>query len=194
MNSPEPLGMARGTIELREWDPRWPELFRTLELELRALLGDRVLDIHHVGSTSVVGLVAKPILDVLVAVPELEASIALFPDLAQLGFEVGPGDDLPDRHYFRKGTDRARTHHLSLAEPGSQCFLNQTIFRDALRENPELAASYGSLKRELAHRHPTDSLAYLNGKTEFVIQVLGDRGGLVADDGYPRHNLGYRNR
>lgn len=190
----EPLGMMRGTVELRAWDPRWPSVFDALADELRATLGDRVLDILHVGSTSVPGLVAKPILDVLVTVPDLPASFSLVPDLARMGFELGPGDDLPDRHYFRRGHGRIRTHHLSLTEPGSQCYLNQTIFRNALRGSDELAARYAELKLGLSKRHRSDHLAYLNGKTEFVIGVLRERDGLVADPDYPRHNLGHSSK
>ena len=113
-------------------------------------------------------------------------------EIHRLGFMLGPDDNLPDRHYFRKGGDRVRTHHLSLAESGSQCYLNQTVFRDALRDNPELADRYSKLKRDLADAHRTDHLAYLNGKTDFVITILRGRGVIVADGDYPRHILGHR--
>jgi GrpB-like predicted nucleotidyltransferase (UPF0157 family) len=160
-----------GRPRLVDHDPRWPALFERLRETLTAALSGRILHVHHVGSTSVPGLRAKPIMDVLVGVPDLEASLACVPTLAELGFVYGADDELPDRHYFRGSRGGLRTHHLSLAEPRSTHYRDTLAFRDALRGSRELAREYERLKEELVARHRPGDLFHL-GKTEFVARVL----------------------
>lgn len=176
------VGMVRGTvIEIRAYDPRWPREFERVRTELTAALPRGVLAIHHVGSTSVPGLAAKPILDVLVGVPSFASALTgLRPLLEGLGFTYRPDDDLPDRHYFPRTVAGLRRHHLSLAEPGSRHHRNTLVFRDALRSDPALARRYEALKRHLAASVGTDRLAYLDGKTDFVHEVLEAHGGSVG--------------
>lgn len=166
------LGLANGTVEVVPYDSRWAGLYRETEAELRARLGDAILGVHHVGSTAVPGLCAKPILDVLVSVEDLEASRALVPAIESLGYEFRPHEDIPDRHFFRRKIAGGRTHHLSLAEPGSRHHRETITFRDALLADPELAAQYARLKLDLARRFPRDRAAYIEGKTAFVRGVI----------------------
>jgi len=176
----EPLGLRRGEVVVVPYDPRWPILFEEASALLKAALGPAILAVHHVGSTAVPGLCAKPILDVLVAVPHFEDATQLVAQLKPLGYEFRPEEEIPDRHYFRRppGGER-RTHHLSLAEPGSRHHTLTLAFRDALRGDPELAAEYARLKLALAQRFPRDRPAYIEGKTQFVKQVLATVPGLV---------------
>jgi len=96
-----------------------------------------------------------------------------FPLLAGLGYEFRPEEEIPDRHYFRRPPGgELRTHHLSLAEPGSRHHRVTLAFRDALRGNSELAAAYARLKLALAEKFPCDRPAYIEGKSAFVRQVL----------------------
>ena len=171
------LGLERGEVVVVPWDPRWPGHFETAAAELRAALGTAILDVHHVGSTSVAGLCAKPILDLLVTVPDFHAAEQLVPQLAELGYEFRPEEEIPDRHYFRRPPGgELRTHHLSLAERGSRHQRVTLAFRDALRRDPRLAESYASLKQGLARRFPLDRPAYIAGKTAFVHEVLASAG------------------
>ena len=170
------LGLERGCARVVPYDPAWPLRFEELAAQLHALLGDRVLTIEHVGSTSVPGLAAKPILDVLVGVPDFAATRTFASELATLGFEFRPQEEIPDRHYFRRFTGGLRTHHLSLAELDSEHYRNTIAFRDALRGDPVLARTYESLKLALARRFPFDRESYQNGKTDFVLAVLKARG------------------
>ena len=177
MDSP-PLGLDTRHPRLVDYDARWPAVFAALRADLLSTLSARILDVHHVGSTSVPGLRAKPILDVLIGVADFEASLECVPLLAGLGFSYGPEDDLPDRHYFRAHRDGLRTHHLSLAEPTSTHYVNTLVFRDALRASPELAREYLGLKESIYARHvPGEPLH--PGKTDFVTGVLATRGGIV---------------
>jgi GrpB-like predicted nucleotidyltransferase (UPF0157 family) len=172
----EPLGLERGRVRVIAYDARWPDVFQQTAAEIRALVGDAVLAIEHVGSTAVPGLSAKPILDVLVGVADFEAALDLVPRLATLGFEFRPDEDIPDRHYFRKLAGSRRTHHLSLAEPGSRHYRRTVVFRDALREDPECRTAYDRLKLELAVQFPEDRERYLDGKTAFVLGILDSVG------------------
>lgn len=176
-------------IEVRPYDESWPLEFERVRQELRSALPPSIISVQHVGSTSVPGLDAKPIIDILVAVPDLTAALALTPILESLGFEYRPKDDLPDRHYFPRTVGGLRLHHVSLAEPESRYFNNTLAFRDALRSDPILAGEYANLKRRLAEEVGAVRLAYLNGKTDFVLTVLAAHGGIVGGD-YPTENLG----
>ena len=178
MDQVEPLGMLVATPRLVPYDERWPQVFASLRDSISRRLGDRCRSIHHVGSTAVPGLSAKPILDVLIGVPNLDDSLECVPSLAELGFEYGPEDDIADRHYFRGRRGELRTHHLSMAEESSAHFVISLIFRDALRESAELAREYEVLKRELySTTRPKSELH--RGKTDFVLSVLRDRGGIL---------------
>lgn len=166
------LGLESGTVVVVDYDPRWPDEFTRVARELYAAVGPAVVGVHHVGSTAVPGLCAKPVLDVLVSVPDLNASLKLVPTLEELGYEFRPDEEIPDRHYFRRRRGPIRTHHLSLAEPTSRYYAVTLGFRDALRSDPKIAAAYCGLKRDLAKRFPRDRTAYINGKTAFIATVL----------------------
>ena len=173
----QPLGLRRGEVVVVPYDPRWPILFEETAAQLRAALAPAILAVHHVGSTAVVGLCAKPILDVLVSVPAFDDARQLVTKLAVLGYEFRPEEEIPDRHYFRRPPGgELRTHHLSLAEPGSRHHRVTLGFRDALRRNSELATAYARLKLDLAQRFPFDRPAYIEGKSPFVREALATIG------------------
>ena len=172
MRGSEALGLELGTITVVPHDPRWATLFDEASAQLRTKLGDSILDMHHVGSTAVPGLCAKPVLDMLALIPSLEEARDLAPKLAELGYRVGPVDDVRDRLFFQRRSGTARTHHLSLAEPTSHYRTVTLAFRDALRNDRALAARYCDLKMRLANQFPTDREAYQNGKTDFVLGTL----------------------
>src|SRR5258705_9014566 len=171
------LGLKRTEVVVVPYDSRWPLLFEATSAQLRAALGPSILAVHHVGSTAVPALCAKPILDVLVSVPDFDDAKRLVPQLAVLDYEFRPEEEIPDRRYFRRPPGgELRTHHLSLAEPDSRHHRVTLAFRDALRGNSELAAAYARLKLALAQRFPFARPAYIEGKTAFVREVLATMG------------------
>ena len=173
----EPLGLKRGEVVVVPYDPRWPTLFEEAAAQLRTTLGAAILAVHHVGSTAIPGLCAKPILDVLVSVRDFDEAKQLVGPLHGLGYEFRPEEEIPDRHYFRRPPGgELRTHHLSLAEPGSRHHTVTLGFRDALRGNAKLATAYARLKLDLAQQFPFDRPAYIEGKTRFVREVLATIG------------------
>ncbi len=176
MSTAESLGLERGTVVLVQHDPRWSTLFARASDELHAALGSSILAVHHVGSTAVPGLCAKPILDVLVSIPAFARGADLVPQLAALGYEFRPAEEIPDRHYFRRRNGTIRSHHLSLAEPKSRHHRVTLAFRDALRADPRLAQAYADLKQELAAQFPRDRAAYIEAKSGFISGVLAKEG------------------
>lgn len=173
------LGLDRTVVRVVPHDPAWARLFAEETARLRAALGDAVIAIEHVGSTSVPGLAAKPILDLAASVPSLADAIALLPALRRVGYEHKADPETPERMYFVKGPPERRTHHLSLAEPGSHFWRQHLRFRDLLRADPQLAAEYERLKLDLADCHRGDRPAYTAGKQAFVESALRRAG----DDG-----------
>ena len=179
------LGLGRGEVRLAPYDPRWPILFDEAAGELREALGSNLLGIHHVGSTSIPGLCAKPVLDVLVSIPDFGEGLDLVPSVERLGYEFRPNEDIPDRHYFRRLRGAEQTHHLSLAESSSWHHRATLAFRDALRADPHQAEAYAALKLRLAARYPKNRPAYIEGKTAFVEAVLTKVG---VERARARHN------
>jgi GrpB-like predicted nucleotidyltransferase (UPF0157 family) len=168
------LGLASGAVVIVPYDPRWRDEFTRAARELEEALGSSIIAVHHVGSTAIPGLCAKPILDVLVSVPDFRAALDLVPAIEAIGYEFRPNEEIPDRHYFRRRRGTVGTHHLSLAEPGSH-YQRVTIgFRDALRADPIKAAEYAELKTGLARKFPFDRGKYIEGKSAFVAKVLAD--------------------
>jgi GrpB-like predicted nucleotidyltransferase (UPF0157 family) len=149
---------------------QWKDLFQEEQERLRTAIGDRVVPIEHIGSTSVPGLDAKPVIDIAVAVRVIEDAADAIPLLESLGYLYRGELGLPGRHYFRRGDPT--THHLHIIEAHSH-YWNQYIgFRDYLRLHPETAREYAVLKHQLAARYPNDREAYTTGKSAFITDVL----------------------
>jgi len=166
------LGLERGTVELVEHRQEWHRLAAEERSRLEDALDDRVEEIEHVGSTAIEGIPAKPVLDLLAITDELGPKAEYATKLEPRGYELRENDHVPDRLFFAKGPTEARTHYLSIAERGSGCHREQVAFRDYLRANPDAAAEYARLKRELAENHPDDRETYTERKSAFVERIL----------------------
>lgn len=166
------VGVERGTVRLEPHQPAWKWAYREEVERLQAIVGDRIEAFEHVGSTAVEGVVAKPIVDMLAVVDNLDEAEKLRPVLESAGYEYRPNDDVPDRLFFAKGPRTNRTHYLSLTERDSNCYRASVAFRDYLRENPDTATRYAELKRKLAAAHADDRAAYTEAKSSFVRAVL----------------------
>lgn len=164
-------------VAIVPYDPRWPELFRAEKEHLLACLpNDLIKRIEHFGSTAVPGLAAKPIVDMLVEVTDLEATKArIVPVLEGQGYDYflrpamfeGP----PFYAWFIKRDARGvRTHHIHMVEKHFEHW-ERLLFRDYLIEHPAVAAEYQALKLHLASAHPNDRVAYTKGKTDFIVHV-----------------------
>ena len=154
-------------------DPAWPGAFEAIREEIALLFGDLAVGIEHVGSTAVPGLEAKPIIDLDVVVHRAEDVPEAIRLLASAGYEHLGDLGIVQREAFRAPAGLPR-HHLYVCPAGSAALRAHLTLRDALRNEPELAAAYGALKRELAERFANDRDSYVEGKTPFITSVLLD--------------------
>jgi GrpB-like predicted nucleotidyltransferase (UPF0157 family) len=166
----EVLGLERGYVRLIRYQSEWARLFELEKSRLQLALGDGVLDIQHIGSTAVPGLVAKPILDIAIAVCDFESARSLIPAIESIGYTYRGEVGIPRRHYFVKGDPR--THHIHMLEQASQEWTHLLIFRNTLQDDPNLAQQYANLKERLAAQYPNDREAYLKGKAVFIEDVI----------------------
>lgn len=158
------------TITLVEYDPAWPELFRREEERIRAVLGSVAVVVEHVGSTSVPGLVAKPIVDVVLGVPDSTDEAAYVPALEAAGYVLRIRE-AEDEHRLFKGPDtdvNLHVYSVGCAEIG-----RMVGFRDRLRSVPQERELYVRTKRELAARTWTYVQEYADAKSEVVTAILG---------------------
>lgn len=163
-------------IEIVDYDPHWPALFAEEAALLRgALAPDLVLGLEHFGSTAIPGMVAKPIIDILIAVRSIaEARGTAIEPLQRLGYVFWAENPKTDRMFFVKGMPPygvRRTHHVHITEPTAEPWLNLP-FRDYLRAYPDEAQRYARLKRDLAIVHRADREAYTEAKAAFVEEIL----------------------
>ena len=165
------IGLSQDKVKVVPYDPAWRDLYEAEAERLCKALGDRVLAVEHTGSTSVRGMDAKPIIDLMLAVESLESAEELRPALAELGYEPRD-DDVPGRLFFARGPRDRRTHHLSLAELDGEFWRVQLLFRDRLRAHPHTARAYRRLKRRLAAKYAGDRPSYTAAKGEFVLKTL----------------------
>jgi GrpB-like predicted nucleotidyltransferase (UPF0157 family) len=164
-------------IRLVPYDQAWPGRFDQEAAVLTAAIGSWATGgVHHVGSTAVPGLDAKPIIDILVGVDDLAASRAAFDPLAELGYLYAPYR-AEEMHWFCKPHPSRRTHHLHLVPTDSKRFRDELAFRDRLRSHRALADEYAALKHDLAERFADDREAYTEAKGEFIRRVLANAPG-----------------
>jgi GrpB-like predicted nucleotidyltransferase (UPF0157 family) len=152
-------------VEIADYDPAWPAAFEAERQRIAPLLEG--VEIHHFGSTAVPGLAAKPVIDMIALVPELDAPIAALVSKARYQFPEAFNAALVHRRFLCYPTAALRTHHLHLVDDRRE-LERRLRFRNRLRADPVLARNYAALKRELAERHREDREAYTDAKAAFV--------------------------
>lgn len=162
-------------IEIVPWLPSWPERFRQEADLLRSALRPWLVgDIEHIGSTAVPGLSAKPVIDIMAPVRNLDVARPAIAAAVVAGYCHYPYK--PDQmHWFCKPSPDVRTHHLHLVPWGSALWHDRIQFRDALRSDPALADAYQRLKMALAAEHAHDREAYTDAKSGFIAAALQAR-------------------
>jgi GrpB-like predicted nucleotidyltransferase (UPF0157 family) len=149
-------------------DPTWKGKFEAEAAALRSVLTDEALAVHHIGSTSVPGLRAKPTVDVLVEARKIESLDDLEGPMVENGYEAWGEYGIPGRRFFTKDRGPERPCNVHIFEAGAHEVERHLAFRDYLREHPEVARAYGDLKADLAAKFPADKEAYMAGKDAFV--------------------------
>lgn len=166
------IGLKRGTVVLDKHHQEWGQAFEAEKESLKNLLGDSALDIQHIGSTSIPGLAAKPIIDMLMAVKSLEEAQNIRPILENAGYEYRENGSDQDQVLFVKGPEELRTHYLHITKLRSSVWENDLAFRDYLRSHPEAVTEYEKLKKELVLKYADNRGEYTTGKDTFIKSVL----------------------
>lgn len=167
------IGLKRGIVRLEEHQTAWEDSARDVAQLIRDALGDEAVDVQHVGSTAVPGILAKPIVDLAVAVEDYDAVLARREALEARGIMLRL-DERPEQLLFAMGDFGAdtRTHHIHVVKADSREWRDYLAFRDYLRTNDEAAARYEALKVILAKRYADDRAAYTEGKATLVSELL----------------------
>jgi len=157
-------------VLVQPYDAEWPGQFEAEALSLRQALGGQVLALHHIGSTAIVGIHAKPVIDMLLVVAELsELDGPACAQIHALGYEVMGEFGIAGRRYFRKTrADGRRSHQLHSFALGSAHIDRHLAFRDYMNAHGDAAQTYSALKQRLAAAHPDDMAAYMDGKDGFI--------------------------
>ncbi len=164
-----------------DYDPAWPAAYARERQRITGALGSRITAIEHIGSTSVPGLGAKPVIDIMVGLRDLADAADCIGLVEALGYEYLPEIEsmIPERRYFRRFTDGVRTHQIHMVEEGGAFWRRHLAFRDYLRTHPDTAAEYDALKRRIAPIYRDNRSAYTDAKTDFIVGI--ERRALAGD-------------
>jgi GrpB-like predicted nucleotidyltransferase (UPF0157 family) len=157
------------------YDPRWPSLFALERSRVEAVVGPWLEVVEHVGSTAVPGLDAKPVIDLMVGVRDIQGARRCIRPLEEIGYSYWAENPNPDRMLFVRFADAdrtSRTHNLHVVEVGGDLWNDRIVFRDHLRLHPEAAGEYARFKQVLAERLRDDREAYTRAKTDFISAIL----------------------
>ncbi|HEX3920446.1 MAG TPA: GrpB family protein [Caulobacteraceae bacterium] len=174
---------AEFIVEICDWTPEWAAEFRVRAAALRQALGEWALRIDHIGSTSVEGLAAKPIVDIQVSIAEFEPMDALVQAMAAAGYVWRADNPELTKRYFRETAGAKRCHvHIRLAGAWNEQWA--LLFRDYLRTHPAAAADYEAVKRALAAEHAHDRHTYTEAKADFLWATIREADAWAGEVGW----------
>lgn len=159
-------------IEVVPYNPNWLNRFRVEADKIAAVLRPEVIAIHHIGSTAVPNISAKPIIDILVEVRAIEKINDFNEKMIELGYQPKGEVGIPGRRFFIKNEDSTRTHHVHIFQTGALEVEHHLNFRDYLVAHPEEAQAYSRLKEKLAREFPEDRESYIERKDGFIKEIL----------------------
>ncbi|MDQ0808102.1 GrpB family protein [Priestia megaterium] len=159
-------------VVIEKYTSDWALSFKEEEKLLKDIMSNKAISIEHIGSTSVKGLGAKPILDIMIGVCNLEEVVGFIEALNNIGYEHVFHEEFPNRRFFRKGLWRAGTHHLHIYKYQSEEWNNNILFRDYLRKYSNIRDHYNQLKIELAQKYSFDRVGYTEAKAPFITAVI----------------------
>ncbi|HEX8181403.1 MAG TPA: GrpB family protein [Pyrinomonadaceae bacterium] len=159
-------------VEVVAHNPQWRDAFEAEAEHVAAALGENVVAIHHIGSTAIPNIYAKPVIDLLVEVRDITEVDVQSSAMKSLGYEVMGEYGITGRRYFRKDNRAGiRTHNIHVFAAGSAEVERHLAFRDYMIAHPEDAQRYSELKRALAQEHPQSMDGYMDGKDGFIKEM-----------------------
>ena len=165
------VGLERGLVKLEPYDYNWLILFDKERELLSSQLKGLIINMEHVGSTSIEGLFAKPIIDIAIGVSSLDKVIKIREKVKGIGYLEVPVS-IDGKHVFAKNKENKITHFLHIMIYNQDLWRDQISFRDYLRSFPDAKMEYVKLKEELANKYTNDVVSYTNEKKEFVNNIL----------------------
>jgi len=166
------IGLKRGTVKLVPYDTNWANHFQEKKKKLsRILARDNLIAIEHIGSTSIPGLLAKPLIDILLTVKDLQKAKEWIPALEKIGYHYKDEND-PRRLFFTEGPEEIRIAYIHIAQQGSEYVDEALAFRDYLLANPGAVHEYELLKIKLAKSYPKNRAEYTKSKEDFIQKVI----------------------
>ena len=169
------LGLKRGTVQLEPHDKQWDEIAVQTIKTLKAILGDDVIDIQHIGSTAIPAIKAKPIIDIAVGVTDFDRIISYNEQLQKEGIFYR-GSDVEDQILYVMGDMEKdiRTHHIHIVKWNGTEWKNYIHFRDYLNDNENMALQYQKLKEELESKYADNRGLYTKGKKDIIDIILNN--------------------
>lgn len=169
----QPPPSTQAPIVIVDYDPRWPALFDQARAEILHVTSPWIVAVEHIGSTTVPGLAAKPIVDILAGLCTLDDAPQCIAAIQPLGWLYVPENEasFPERRYFHKDVAGVRAYHLHTVETNSEFWQRHLLFRDFLRAHPPVAEEYAALKRDLARKFRNQREAYTDAKSPFIRAV-----------------------
>jgi len=163
---------SKPSIQLVPWSTRWAARFADEKERWQRMLGSVCLDVEHIGSTAIEGIMAKPIVDVLVVVTSHEEIVRMTAQILEHGYRTKGEHGIPGRRYFQRDEDGERAFHIHAYEQGHSAIASHIRFRDFLRSDKSTAREYERLKIELAQKFRDLKSPYSEAKGSFIEGVL----------------------
>lgn len=166
------IGLKKGAVKLVRHDPKWRQSFEREAKKIRKVFGKDALEIQHVGSTAIQGILAKPIIDIALIVPSLQKARRYEKKLREIDYEIKKNNTKKERLFFTKGPEKKRTHYLHVGEIGSGYAEDMILFRDYLCNHKDMAREYSELKEKLARKYQNAREIYTAKKEKLIKEIV----------------------
>ncbi|MEK7541112.1 MAG: GrpB family protein [Patescibacteria group bacterium] len=166
------IGLRNKKVKLSPYNSAWKELYKKEEKLLHPIVEKYVLNIQHIGSTSIPGAKAKPIIDIAMGVKNLKDGEKFIKPLELLGYNYKHNAGIKGRHFFTKGNKAETTHHMHIVKLGGKLWKNQIVFRDYLLKHKEAVREYNKLKEGLVEKYKNNREKYTVQKDKFIKGIL----------------------
>lgn len=166
------MALKRGIVELNEYDSKWKLEYLKEEALLKKVLKDKIIEIHHIGSTSIPGLKAKPVIDIIIVIKNINNIKEIENLLKEYDYENKGPQGVEGRCFFVKGSEEARSFYIHFTEELSDTYYNQIYFKRYLLEHPKYLKEYCDLKEILCSKYSQDRKKYTQGKSNFISNVI----------------------
>lgn len=163
-------GVFMRKVEVLPHQVEWSNMFRDESRKITNVFEKDILNVFHIGSTAIPNIKAKPVIDIMVEVINIENVDNFNNDMKQLGYEALGENGIPNRRFFKKGGDN-RTHHVHIFEQGNEEISRHLRFRDYMIAHPEEAMKYSQLKEYLAEKFPNNIEKYIEGKNNYIKEI-----------------------